>query len=185
VSLQAPPRIATWLLAHLLPPQDREAVIGDLIEEYAVRARSTSRSSSAAAWYWRQTCRSLPLMLWAAATTPNALRTLGVAVGAYLAAGLLEFASTVAIAKLIRPDARVFTVLSVVVGLATIVLAGYVAASIRSGAARALAGVAALGVVLLMVNGSGNAPLWYALVFLLVGPSAALGGGALRRVVKR
>jgi hypothetical protein len=43
---QGPPIFATWLLQHLGDPYRREALIGDLIEEYR-RGRSN-------AWYWRQ-----------------------------------------------------------------------------------------------------------------------------------
>lgn len=41
-----PPSVATWLLLHLASGQDRDALVGDLIEEYR-RGRSES-------WYWRQ-----------------------------------------------------------------------------------------------------------------------------------
>lgn len=173
------PRIATWLLACLLPRADREAVLGDLVEEYALRVQSTS-SSRALWWYWGQACRSIPLMLWSSVRRYATLSTLAVAVAMYVAAGLLEFASTVAIAQLLDPHARAFTVLSVIVGLATMGLAGYTAAWIRSGAANVLAAIILIGVALLMVTRSGGAPLWYALIFLIVGPLAALAGGALR-----
>jgi hypothetical protein len=41
-----PPRIATWLLKHLLPGEDSEPLAGDLLEEFE-HGRSTG-------WYWRQ-----------------------------------------------------------------------------------------------------------------------------------
>jgi len=173
------PRVATWLLACLLPRADREAVVGDLIEEYAIRAQSTS-PSSVVRWYWGQIWRSIPLILWSTVRRGGALSTLGVALGAYIAAGMLEFAGTAAISRLLDTNARAFAILSVIVGLATIGLAGYFAAWIRSGAASALAGIVMIGVATLMVTKSDSAPLWYALVFLIIGPLAALGGGALR-----
>ena len=41
-----PPAVATWLLLHFASEQNRDALAGDLIEEYR-RGRSES-------WYWRQ-----------------------------------------------------------------------------------------------------------------------------------
>jgi hypothetical protein len=110
--------------------------------------------------------------------TRRLLSTLGVAFGAYIAAGLLEFAGVAAISKLLGPDAGAL-VLNAIVGLATIVLGGYVAAWIRPGAASALAGMVLIAVVILMVTASGSAPLWYGLTFLVFGPVAALAGGTL------
>jgi hypothetical protein len=173
------PRVATWLLGCLLPPRDREAVLGDLIEEYAIRAGSAPLST-VARWYWWQVSRSIPQILWSSIRREGLLSTLGVAFGAYIAAGLLEFAGVAAISKLLGPDAGPFAVLNVIIGLATMVLGGYVAAWIRPGAASALAGMVMIAVVILMVTMSGSAPLWYGLTFLIVGPLAALAGGTLR-----
>ena len=44
--MKRPPLIATWLLRHFADPYRRDALLGDLHEEYE-RGRST-------AWYWRQ-----------------------------------------------------------------------------------------------------------------------------------
>jgi hypothetical protein len=172
------PRVATWLLGCLLPPRDREAVLGDLIEEYAIRAGSPPLST-VARWYWWQVSRSIPQILWSSIRREGLLSTLGVAFGAYIAAGLLEFAGVAAISKLLGPNAGPFAVLNVVIGLATMVLGGYVAAWIRPGAASALAGMVMIAVVILMVTMSDSAPLWYGLTFLIVGPLAALAGGTL------
>ncbi len=51
------PRVALWLHEHSLAPDEREAVIGDLVEEFAVRAAHDPRA--ARSWLWTQTCRSL------------------------------------------------------------------------------------------------------------------------------
>ncbi len=51
------PRIALWLHEHSLAADDREAVIGDLVEEFA--ARSAHDPRAARLWIWTQTCRSL------------------------------------------------------------------------------------------------------------------------------
>lgn len=179
MSDEVAPRVATWLAGCVWPHADRQVVVGDLIEEYALRARSTS-PSLARRWYWGQICRSVPFALWSSIRRGSALSTLAVAAAAYVAAGVLEFAGTVVIARLLDATARPFAVVSAVVGLITFVLAGYVAASIRSGAAHALAGIVLFAVAMLMLTSSGSAPLWYVLIFLILGPLAALAGGALR-----
>ena len=52
-----PPRLAERLLAWSLVPEDREAAVGDLCEEFAARA-SRDGTSHARRWYWRQVRRS-------------------------------------------------------------------------------------------------------------------------------
>ena len=47
----SPPTFACWLLESLLPDPYREAALGDLIEEYALRIESTSRFT-ASRWFW-------------------------------------------------------------------------------------------------------------------------------------
>lgn len=175
-----PPRVATWLIDRLLPERDHEAVLGDLVEEYAIRARSGT-PSMASRWYWGQVCRSIPRMVGRSVSRGRWLPTLGVAAGAYIAAGALEFAGTVTIAKLLAPDTPAFSAISLVVGLATMVIGGYVATWIRPGAATFMAGIAMVVVAVLMMTMSDSAPLWYGLAFLVVGPLAALAGGTLCR----
>jgi hypothetical protein len=173
------PRVATCLLKCFLPPTDREVVLGDLIEEYAIRARSDP-ASMVDRWYWGQVYRSIPQAQWSAIRRGGAVTTLATALAAFIAAGALESAGLAALSRVLVMDANQPTALSVIVGLATIVLGGYVAAWIRPGAAQALAGIEMIAVVILMVTMSGSAPLWYGLTFLIIGPLAACAGGTLR-----
>lgn len=53
----APPGLARWLLEHFLVSHDRDAVLGDLCEEFEIRARTSSRA--ARVWFWHQVVRSL------------------------------------------------------------------------------------------------------------------------------
>jgi hypothetical protein len=99
--------------------------------------------------------------------------------GAYIAAGMVEFAGDEAISKVIPPEAPVHAVLGMIVGLTTMALGGYVAAWIRRGAATALAWIVMISVAILMVTRSGSVPLWYQLAFLIVGPAASWAGGRL------
>lgn len=180
MSQHSPSPTATWLLQRVLPERDRDAILGDLIEECELRARSTT-PWMVSRWYWGQACRSIPRMVWGSASRGRWLPTLGVAAGAYVAAGALEFAGTVAISKLLAPDAPVFTVISLVVGLATMVIGGYFATWIRPGAATVMAAIVMIVVAVLMMTTSGDASLWYGLAFLILGPLAALAGGTLCR----
>jgi len=54
------PKLAIRLLESLLPEENRDAVVGGLIEESALRARASTRAS-AAWWYWG---KSLALFRW-------------------------------------------------------------------------------------------------------------------------
>jgi hypothetical protein len=147
--------------------------MGDLAEEYALRDRSASL------WYWGQVYRSAPSIVWRSVRGGHWLPTLSVALGAYIAAGAIEFAGDAAISKLAAPGARVYTVLSLIAGLVTMALGGYLAAWIRRGAAAALAGIVMISVAVLMVTRSESAPLWYQLAFLIAGPLASLAGARL------
>lgn len=178
-----PPRLAIRLLESLLPEKNRDAVVGDLVEESALRARISSRAS-ATLWYWGQVARSIPLVLWSDWRRGHWFGTLSVAIVAYIAASVLESVGTSLVLELLRPDPRLATVLSVIVGLATMVLGGYVAASIRQGAAHVLAGIIFIFIVVvaLFVAVPASAPLWYGLTFLIAGPLAALAGGRLNLI---
>ena len=172
------PHIAIWLLECLLPAGDRDAVVGDLVEEYALRAGASTRAT-VALWCWGQVARSIPLVLLSDLRRRQWIHTLGVAIAAYVAAGALESVGLAVISRLLHPDAGLAALLGVIVGLATIVLGGYVAASIRQEAAPTLAGIIFIAVAVLMVTISDSAPLWYGFTFLIAGPLAALAGGRL------
>ena len=56
--MRRPPRLLTWLLDRTAPARDREALVGDLVEEHALIA-STAGAGGAARWYWNQALFSL------------------------------------------------------------------------------------------------------------------------------
>jgi hypothetical protein len=66
-----PPALPTWLLARLLVGQHRDALVGDLVEEYR-RGRSSL-------WYWRQS-----LIAIVTASTEGAWRHAGLTLGTVL-----------------------------------------------------------------------------------------------------
>jgi putative ABC transport system permease protein len=53
-----PPRVARWIIAAATPAADRDALVGDLDELYAMR-RDRSARWRADLWYWRQVARSV------------------------------------------------------------------------------------------------------------------------------
>jgi hypothetical protein len=177
MSRRVPSPVASWLLECVVTEPDREAVIGDLIEEYNLRMQSDT-PWAVSRWWWGQVGRSIPPMLWTSVRR-DWLRTLPVAIGAYVAAGVLEFAGTTAISRLFSLGALFDSLASVVVGLTTMLLAGYFAAWIRPAAAVVLAGIGLVVIVMLMVTMSDSAPFWYQLVFLVGAPAAPLVGRTL------
>ena len=56
-SLQ-PPRLAVWLVNLFTIPDDAEAIVGDLLEEFSHLA-STSGVVFARRWYWRQALKTI------------------------------------------------------------------------------------------------------------------------------
>lgn len=170
------PRLADWLLRWLVPATDREQIRGDLAEEFSLRAQSSDSSWS---WYWGQTLRSIPPMAWKAARQGHWIRTFLVALGAYIAAGLLESVANAVLLKSVNPQSLLHSILSLIIGLATIAAAGYVAARFRPGAETVMGGIVFVAVTVLLAARAGEVPLWYGFAFLIAGPLASLAGGAL------
>ena len=71
-----PPTLATWLLTRFASGENRESLIGDLIEQY-----SGGRSS---AWYWRQTISAIITSFSADVWQHKALAIFVVALGTYM-----------------------------------------------------------------------------------------------------
>ena len=57
------PRLARWLLRRLLPPDNRNDIIGDLDEEYTRHIAGERGRFRARAWYWRQALGTLPRLV--------------------------------------------------------------------------------------------------------------------------
>src|SRR5262245_22432864 len=86
---EAPLRALTWLFSWLVPKDVREALLGDLAEEYDERAKAGS-PSAALKWYLREIGASIPSLLWFRLTRTAWLSTLGIAVLAYLSVGVAQ-----------------------------------------------------------------------------------------------
>jgi uncharacterized membrane protein AbrB (regulator of aidB expression) len=177
-------RIATWMLSRLAKAQDRESLVGDLTEEYIARANATA-PSAAFKWQLRQICASASPLLWLRLTRTAWISTLGVALLAYIAVAVVEFTANWAILRALPRGARTYTPLELLITVPAVVVIGYFAARFRRGAATVL-GVMMLPVVTAMVlTTTEHMPLWYRIVYFVVGPAAAFMGGRLRSATER
>lgn len=164
------------ILERLMPPAQAEALLGDLLEERRLRLQAGSQAS-VAGWYWRQLASSVPVLLWASVRRGAWLITVVIAVGSFIAAvGIQRVLQSVLSPMTTSSFARdVIMLLSFAAALAA---CGYVAASIRHGAARLLAFLV-FAAVCAEIATSPGAPLWYMGSFLVLGPLAAIAGATL------
>lgn len=171
-------RWVSRLLERLLPEDVATALVGDLLEEHALRAR-TAGEREAAWWYWGQVARSAAPVLHTAFRRGDWVLAWVVGFVAYSFAVSAEVAARVSVAK-VATHTVVDAVPVLIVYLVFIALAGYVAARVRVGGHAALAVVVTLTAVVELATAAHGMPLWYRLVLPIAGPAAALAGGALR-----
>jgi hypothetical protein len=171
----SPPTFACWLLESVLPDPYREAILGDLIEEYTLRIESTSRFA-ASRWFWSQTCRSVPSMVWTSLRSGNCFISMSIAMGVYIFMGTLKLAADMIISKLFSPDQTTHVILTPIVFLTTTAISGCVAARIRRGATILLALMVTITVAILidLKVCSMPVPWWYQFGFLTLGPLAVI-----------
>jgi hypothetical protein len=171
----SPPPFACWFFEFFLPVQNREAMIGDLIEEYTVRVESTS-PFTASRWFWSQACRSVGWMFWSSLRRRNCFISMGVAVGVYICMGMLTFAADLMISKLVAPDQTTYVVLAPIVFITTAATGGCIAAQIRRGATIFLSLLVMITVAVLIQLKVCTIPVpwWYQGGYLTLGPLAVL-----------
>jgi len=162
----------------LLPEDMAGALVGDLLEEYAARVRTTG-PHRAALWYWEQVARSVVPVLNTAFRRRDWVLAWVIGCVAYSIVVSAEYSARVSVAK-VATHTAVDAIPVLIVCLGTIVLVAYVAERIRVGAALALALLVALTAVTHLLTAAHGMPLWYRLAFLATGPAAALAARALR-----
>jgi len=170
---------AMWLFLRLVPEREREPLAGDLAEEYALRAKTTS-SSAALKWYLQQVCASVPPLLWASFTRAAWISTVGVALLAYIAVGVVEFIVNWAISNSFATGTVAHNALGLFVTAPMVVLIGYFAARFRRGAALVLAAMMLLAITAMTLLTTESLPPWLRVAYFCVGPAAAFIGSALR-----
>jgi len=169
------------ILAWLMPPAHAEALLGDLLEERRLRLQAGSEVS-VAGWYWRQLASSVPALLWASVRRGAWLITVVTAVASYVAANGIQFVLWSALSPMTSKSGP--TVVGLFSFAAALAACGYVAASIRLGAARLLAFLV-FAVTCAMLAISTRAPLWYEGSLLVVGPLATIAGATLSGWLRR
>jgi hypothetical protein len=168
--------VATWILSRLAPKGEREPLMGDLAEEYALRA-NTASPSAAFKWYLRQICSSVPPLLYVMLTQAAWMATAGVALLAYIAVGLAELIVNRAISS---SAVVTYNPLGMVITFPLVVLIGYFAARFRRRAPIVLGAMMLLAVTVMTASTTESTPTWYRIAYFFVGPTAAFIGSALR-----
>jgi hypothetical protein len=175
MSDNSPPAFACWLLESVVPAPYREAMLGDLVEEYTLRAESAS-PIAASRWFWSQACRSVPSMVRSWLRGRDWLISVSIAMGVYIVMGTLKLAADLAISKFVAPRPMTEVVLAPVLFLATTSISGCIAARIRPGATIFLALMALITVAVSIALKVCTIPVpwWYQFGFLTLGPLSVL-----------
>lgn len=173
--------LANWILACVASPDDRQYVLGDLAEEYAVRRADTS-PMSATWWYWTQIVRSIPWLLWSPVSRSGWVPTLGVAGAACVAQAAVELTTAALVPGILQVGGRAAASLTLVVVLGSLAIVSGVAHRLRPGAGTLLALIASVPVLLRAlhagIEGLDGIHLSQVLESVAA-PSAALVGAAL------
>jgi hypothetical protein len=169
---------AIWVLTRLVPEDEREPLLGDLVEEHARRAAGAS-SSAALRWCLRQVCASIPPLLWVRLARAAWIPTLAVALPAYIAVGIAELCVNWAISSWYGPGAATTNPLGLLLMFPTVVLIGYLAAALRPAAAMVLALMMLAAATAMALWSTESVPVWHRIAYFFVGPAAAVTGVAL------
>ncbi len=171
----SPPAFACWVLESVLPDRHREAILGDLIEEYTLRLESTS-PFSASRWFWSQACRSVPPTVWSSLRSRDCLISISIAMSVYIVMKILEYAADLTISKWVAPQPTTYVVLAPIVFLTTTAIGGCAAARIRPGATKFLALIVMIAVAIAIYLKVCTIPVpwWYEFGFLTLGPLSVI-----------
>jgi hypothetical protein len=102
----------------------------------------------------------------------------------YIAAAAVQFASSLALSKVMESGDWLMAI-NLILGAATFVVAGCVAAWIRPRAAPALAAMVTIVVVVLMATAEDGASPWFKLALILGSPSVVAGAAWFTRKRRR
>jgi hypothetical protein len=167
--------IATWVLSRFVPMSDREALIGDLAEEYARRAKA-GLPYAAFGWYLGHICASIPPLLWARLARATWPMTFGVALLAYFVVGAAQLVIQWTVQSL---TATAHRPLVLIIIFPIVLLIGYISERTRRRSAIVLGAMLLLAIAAMTLWSAGNAPVQYRLAYLLLGPAVAFIGAAM------
>jgi len=176
---QLPLHLATRILSRLLPKGEGEALVGDLVEEFEIRAKLTSRAA-ASRWQLRQLCLSAAPLFWSRLTRAAWISTLGVALLAYLSVIPVEYIVNRVLANSTAAGTFGYLLLGLAIPFPAVVLIAYLAAGLRPRAGIVLGAIMLLMVTIMTLSAHEAVPLWYHIAYFVVGPAATLIGSALR-----
>jgi hypothetical protein len=159
-----------------------EAVLGDLHEEFSLRARISRRHAER--WYWLQAFRSLPGLCASRARQERWISTAAIAVVAYPVVGVFNAVGVAVLARWLGASATSYPA-TAMIGLAAIGAGAHVASRIRASAGRLLGGFVMIAALTFLVFPVDASPVWYQLTFLIVGPLSAHLGSTLAAVRRR
>lgn len=174
-----PPRSAAWLMRVLAPERDKETILGDLIEERAMLARSHS-PLKASLWFWEQVLRSVGPVIWANIRRRRWLNKLGAGAVVYIAMVIFTISE-----ELVTSKPAYYAPTTLVVGFSAMAVAGYMADHLRSGAAIVLAIMSAAAGVNLLAKNWGGAGMWFQIAITVTGPVACMAGARLAQRRRR
>jgi len=170
--------VATWILSRLAPKNERDPLVGDLIEEYALRSSATS-SSAALRWYMKQVVTSAPLLLRVRLARGAWVSTIGAALLAYIAVAVAELSVDWAISNWTAVGTFAYKPLGLIMLFPIVILIGYVAGRFRRRAPIVLGVMMLLVVTTMMLSTTESVPPWYGVAYFVMGPAAAFIGAAL------
>jgi hypothetical protein len=150
-------------------------MLGDLIEEYTFRTNSTS-PLKVSFWFWSQTCRSVPSIIWSLLRNGDWFTRLMTAFSVYVGMVILRLSAGAAISKLISPGETTRVFLAPLLFLVTTAIGGCVVARIQREATVCLALMVMVSVVILIAIKICTTPVpwWYPAGFLTLGPASVL-----------
>jgi hypothetical protein len=172
-----PPWLATRLVAAVLRADERDALLGDLCEEFVLRASGSPQA--AARWYWNQAIRSVPVLLGSRSRRGRWISTLAIAAAAYVVVGALNALITLVVERWLGTSVSTSHVPAAMIGLSAIAGGAHLASRVRPLAGKVLGGLVMLVALLLLLFPVDASPVWYQLIFLFAGPLAAHLGSAV------
>lgn len=172
--------LALWIVLRLAPPGEREALLGDLVEEQALRA-SDSSAPAALRWCLRQACASVMPLMASASVRSAWISTAGVALLAYAAVGVVEVSVHWAIAGASARRGGVYGgtgygLLDLLLTFPFVTLIGYCATALRPIAPVVVGAMMLAAVTLMTISSHENVPAWYHAAYFFAGPLAMLIG---------
>lgn len=164
------------LMECLLPRDIGEVAVGDLNEEFALRAQTVSRAR-ATAWFLGQAVRSLPRLLAQSVRRWSWLRSLAVAVVAWYALGYVEPYAHRLLSAYIDAGFGMQRLIDLGVGFTACACGGFLATCLQRGSAL-LYSLIGTGFMATMMTGTNpELPSWLLAAFLATAFVAPIVGG--------